>query len=182
MTSDQPLHALPTRHAALALLALAAALSGCGYALVGRGSTLPPDIRRVYLKPIENRTPRQQVDQFLTTALGNELVKRQRFQLTASREGADAEISGAVTGFGATPVTFDQTGRATSYEISLSVAIVFKRIADNKVIWQNKNYTYRESYPVDPSGAAYFDRETVAIQSVAKSFSETMVSDLLEGF
>jgi outer membrane lipopolysaccharide assembly protein LptE/RlpB len=167
---------------AAGLVLMAAALAGCGYALVGRGSNLPADIKSVYLKPIENRTPRQTVDQILTRAVADEMVKRQRFKLTSSREGADAELSGAVTGFGATPVTFDQSGRATSYEIALTASIVFKRIADNKVIWQNKAYTYREAYPVDPSGGAYFDRENEAIQSAAKRFSQTMVSDLLEGF
>ena len=167
---------------ALALILPAAWLGGCGYALVGRASNLPPDIKSVYIKPIENKTPRQTVDQILTRAIADEMVKRQRFKLTSSREGADAELSGAVTGFGANPVTFDQSGRATSYEIALTAQIAFKRISDNKVIWQNNKYTYRESYPVDPSGNAYFDRENEAIQSAAKRFSETMVSDLLEGF
>jgi outer membrane lipopolysaccharide assembly protein LptE/RlpB len=166
--------------AALALAVLA--LSGCGYALVGRGSNLPADVRSVYLKPIENRTPRQTVEQILTRAIADEMVKRQRFKLTASREGADAELSGAVIGFGATPVTFDQAGRATSYEITLTAQIAFKRISDDKVLWRNNHYAYSESYPVDPSGSAYFDRENQAIESAAKRFSQSMVSDLLEGF
>ena len=168
--------------AAAGLTLLAAALAGCGYALVGRGSNLPPDIKSVYLKPIENRTPRQTVEQILTRAIADEMVKRQRFRLTASREGADAELSGAVVGFGATPVTFDQSGRATSYEISLTASIVFKRISDDKVLWKNNRYTYSESYAVDPSSSAYFDRENQAIESAAKRFSQSMISDLLEGF
>jgi outer membrane lipopolysaccharide assembly protein LptE/RlpB len=168
--------------AAICLVTLTAVLGGCGYALVGRASNLPADIKKVYLKPMENHTARQQVDQILTTAIANELVKRHRFQLTSAREGADAELSGSVAGFGATPVTFDQGGRATSYEIALTASIAFRRIPDNKMIWQNKNYTYREQYAVDPSAATYFDRENEAILLVAKNFSQTMVSDLLEGF
>ncbi|HVT59172.1 MAG TPA: LptE family protein [Thermoanaerobaculia bacterium] len=169
--------------AAALLAALAAALlGGCGYALVGRGSTLPPEIRKVYIKPIENRTPRQTVDQVLTRAIADEMVKRQRFSLTASREGADAELSGAVVGFGATPVQFDQSGRATSYEISLTASIAFKRTDNNKVIWQNAAYNFRESYPLNITSAGYFDRENEAIQTAARHFAETMVSDLLEGF
>ncbi|MDP9120187.1 MAG: LPS assembly lipoprotein LptE [Acidobacteriota bacterium] len=176
--------ALLSAIAAAAALGLSAlALSGCGYALVGRASNLPPDIKRVYLQPIANRTPRQKVDQELTRAIADELVKRQRFQVTSSREGADAEITGAVVAFGATPVTFDNTGRATEYEISLTASIVFKRTGnDSKVIWKNDQYTFRQSYPLDPTSATYFDRETEAIQNAAKRFAQTMVSDLLEGF
>src|SRR5258708_1991640 len=140
---------LPLAAALAAVAALAgalAALAGCGYALVGRGNALPPDIRKVYIKPIENRTGHQRVDQAVTLAIGDEMVKRQRFTLTSSREGADAELSGAVVGFGATPVTFDAAGRATAHELSLTAPIVFHPIGEEKALWQNNNYNFRENF------------------------------------
>jgi outer membrane lipopolysaccharide assembly protein LptE/RlpB len=168
---------------ALALIAAALELAGCGYALVGRGNTLPSDIRKVYIKPIENRTGRQRVDQAVTLAIGDEMVKRHRFTLTATREGADAELSGAVVGFGATPVTFDTAGRATAYELSLTASIAFKRLDDDKVLWQNKNYNFRQNFPLAVSNSsAFVDLENSAIDQAAKAFAQTMVSDLLEGF
>jgi outer membrane lipopolysaccharide assembly protein LptE/RlpB len=176
-----PGRASGTALAALLLAAASLALGGCGYALVGRGNTLPADIRKVYIKPIENRTGHQRVDQAVTLAIGDEMVKRQRFTLTTSRQGADAELSGAVVGFGATPVTFDQAGRATGYELSLTASIVFKRIDDDKVLWQNKNYNFRENFPLNVSNA-FVDLENSAIDQAAKAFAQTMVSDLLEGF
>jgi hypothetical protein len=53
---------------AVALLALAGAMGllGCGYALVGRASNLPPEVRRVFLKPFENATDPAQVDVLVT--------------------------------------------------------------------------------------------------------------------
>ncbi|HJX29835.1 MAG TPA: LPS assembly lipoprotein LptE [Thermoanaerobaculia bacterium] len=102
-------------------------LSGCGYALVGRGSNLPEDIREVYIRPLENRTPRSQVEQELTRAIAEELVQRQRFAVVGNAEEADAELSGAVVFYGATPITFDAEGRATEYEIAITAQIVFKR-------------------------------------------------------
>lgn len=102
-------------------------LSGCGYALVGRGSNLPEDIREVYIRPLENRTPRSQVEQELTRAIADELVQRQRFAVVGNPEEADAELSGAVVFYGATPITFDAEGRATEYEIAITAQIVFKR-------------------------------------------------------
>ena len=168
--------------AAMLVSTLAAlALAGCGYALVGRGNALPPDIKTVYLKPIENKTGHQRVDQAVTLAIGDEMVKRQRFTLTNSRQGADAELSGAVVGFGATPVTFDTAGRATAYELSLTASIVFKRIDDDKVIWQNNNYNFRQNFPLTATNA-FVDLEYSAIDQAAKAFAQTLVSDLLEGF
>jgi outer membrane lipopolysaccharide assembly protein LptE/RlpB len=165
----------------LVLGALLLALAGCGYALVGRGSNIPTDIKSVYLKPFDNRTPRSQVEQFLTRALADELVKRQRFSVVGSETGADAEISGAVVGYGATPITFDATGRATQYEISIIAQIAFKRAGEDKPIWSNDRYNFRETYPIDAS-SGFVDFEDQAIERASTRMAQTVVSDLLEGF
>lgn len=166
---------------ALGALTLAL-LSGCGYALVGRGSNIPEDIREVYVRPLENQTQRSQVEQILTRAIAEELVQRQRFAVVGSPEQADAEISGAVVGYGATPVTFDATGRASEYEISLTARMAFKRLSSDTVIWSNDRYTFRQSYPIETEGNDYFDQEDEAIEEAAERFAETVVSDILEGF
>ncbi len=167
---------------ALVALAGALGLTGCGYALVGRASNLPPGIKSVYLKPLENRTPRQQIDQILTRAIATELVTRKRFAVASDAAGADAEISGAVVQFSVVPVAFDQTGRAKQYEIAVTAQVKFRRISDDKVIWSNDHYNFRESYDVQGSSLSYFDQENLAIEKVAPQFAQTMVSDLLEGF
>lgn len=166
-----------------ALAALVLSLSGCGYALVGRGSNIPEDVKSVYLRALENRTQRSQVEQSLTRAIADELVTRQRFAVVGSEAEANAEIQGAVTGFGVTPVTFDNTGRATEYEISITAQIVFKRLGtEGKVLWKSDRYTFRETYPVDPSSTTYFDQEDEAIDRASQRFAETLITDLLEGF
>lgn len=170
-----------TGAAALGAAALSL-LSGCGYALVGRGSNIPEDIREVYIRPLENQTQRSQVEQILTRAIADEMVTRQRFAVVSSPDEADAEVSGAVVGYGATPVTFDEDGRAREYEISLTARIAFKRLDSDKVIWSNDRYTFRESYPINATNEDYFDQEDEAIEEAAERFAETVVSDLLEGF
>lgn len=157
-------------------------LSGCGYALVGRGSNVPEDVREVYIQPLENRTQRTQVEQFLTRAIADELVTRQRFAVVGGTEGADAVISGSVVGFDAIPVTFDPSGRATEYEIAITAQIAFKRTGSEQVLWSTDRYTFRESYPINPADADYFDREDEAIEDASRRMAETVVSDLLEGF
>jgi hypothetical protein len=165
----------------LVLAAVAAGAGGCGYALVGHNNTLPADVKKVFIKPLENRSGHQRVDQVVTLAIGDEMVKRHLFSLTSSREAADAELSGSIVGFGATPVTFDSSGRATAYELSLTASMVFKRVDDDKILWQNANYNFRQNFPLAVSNA-YVDLENSAIDQVAKAFAQTMVSDLLEGF
>ena len=169
------------RSLAFAVGALLLGLTGCGYALVGRGSNIPADIKTVYLRPFDNKTPRSQVEQFVTRAIADELVKRQRFAVVGNPEGADAEISGAVVGYGATPITFDPTGRATQYEISIVSQIAFKRTGADKPLWSNDRYNFRETYPIDAS-SGFVDFEDQAIERASTRFAQTVVSDLLEGF
>lgn len=171
-----------SRYAAAAVVSAAALAAGCGYALVGRGSNLPADVKSVYLKPFDNQTARSQVEQILTRALADELVTRHRFSMVGDATQADAELSGAVQSFAVTPVTFDSQGRATEYEISIVAKVSFKRTGGDSILWSNDRYLFRENYPVEVSETGYFDRETLAIEQVAGKFAETMVSDLLEGF
>jgi outer membrane lipopolysaccharide assembly protein LptE/RlpB len=165
-----------------AALLVALSALGCGYNLVGRGSTVPPDVKTVFLKALENKTNRQLVDQILTEAVAKELVTRKRFTVVSEEAGADAEISGAVVGFSVTPVTLDAQGRATQYELSITVQVKFRRLKTDTVLWSNDRYNFRASYDVPVSSTAYIDRETLAITDLAPQFAQTMVSDLLEGF
>jgi outer membrane lipopolysaccharide assembly protein LptE/RlpB len=162
--------------------AVAVPLAACGYALVGRGTNIPDNIQRVYLSPLENETRRSEVEQILTRALAEELVSRRRFTLVNEAEQADGVIDGAVIGFDSTPMIFDEEGRATEYQITITARMAFRDRAADTVLWQNDRYVYKESYPVEPSEVDYFDQEKLAIEEAAGKFARTVVVDLLEGF
>jgi len=149
---------------------------------VGRGSNIPEDVKRVYLKPFDNMTARVRVDQILTQAVADELVTRQRFTVASSTEEADAELVGSVTGFDVRPVKFDTDQRATEFEITITAKVLLRRLQPEEMLWQNDRYQFRDSFPLDTSELGFFDRETPAIESAAEKFAETMVTDLLEGF
>lgn len=108
--------------------------AGCGYALVGRATSVPDDVRSVYLKTFENKTNRVQLEEILTRAVADELVTRKRFQLTTAAEGAQAEIRGSVIGFDVTPVSLDAQGRATEYQIIITAQVRFVRTNEERTI------------------------------------------------
>jgi len=168
--------------AALALLLAGLSLAACGYSLAGKASSIPPEIRTVLLVPLENRTPRVQVEQILGGAIADELVRRHRLRLVSAREEADSVLSGAIVGFQVTPVTFDAEGRGLQYEITILAQLSFRRRVPEEVLWASDRYRFRDSYEIDPSQVDFFDRETLVIREVAQKFAETAVTDLLEGF
>ena len=167
---------------AVNLLLLAGLLAGCGYGLVGRTSSLPEDIEDIYVQPLLNRTTRAQVDLLLTQAIGNEFVKRRRFNLISEPRGADAILTGSVTGFVERPVTFGGEGRGQEYEIQITADMTFSRPGAEEPLWVRNGYRFRETYEIDISAADYFDRSDEAIEEVAEKFAEVIVIDLLEGF
>lgn len=167
---------------AAVLVTLVLTTLGCGYALVGRGSNIPEDVRIIYLDPLENDTRRAQVEQILDQAIADEVVLRGRFDLAAGEEGADAVMSGKISGFQVTPVTFDNEGLASEYEIQISASMEFRRVGSDEILWRNQAYVFRENYELEEDEASFFDRENVAIEQVAIIFAKTLLTDLMEGF
>jgi hypothetical protein len=176
----------PSWLAALAALA-AVVCGGCGYALAGRASNLPEDVRKIYVETLENDTPRAQVEQILTQAISDELVTRRRFNVVNSADEADAILRGKVLSFTVRPLTFDADGLATNFEIAINADMSFRRHPtlddeEGEELWGNSNYVFRQDYPLVEGSVPYFDRENLAIEETSTRFAETMVTDLLEGF
>ncbi len=173
--------------ACLAYILTAALLAGCGYTLVGQASTIPEDVRKVYIESLVNETQRAQVEQILTQAITDEMVTRRRnFTVSSNASDADAILRGKVVSFDVRALTFDPNGLADNLEISITADMRFERPPapgqdEGEAIWSNSRYFFREDYPVE-EGADFFDRENLAIEETSVRFAETMVTDLLEGF
>ena len=168
-----------------ALFASLAAGSGCGYALVGRGSFLPESVKRVSFPTFKNSTPRVGLEQRLSKAVAAELASRGRFSVSAREGDGDAQLSGEITSFALYPVAADSLGRATQYQIQVVVKVALTSLPDGKVIWKNDAYTFRENYDVaasNVSAANFSDLENVAIDAEGERFAQSLVTSILEGF
>jgi outer membrane lipopolysaccharide assembly protein LptE/RlpB len=170
------------RAAAIALLAAALAGAGCGYALVGKSSSLPENIRVVQFTTLENMTQRVQLEQRFSAEIARELVSRGRFKVQAQAAGADAALTGAVLAFNLFPVAFDAQGRATDYQVQVTARVALRTVPDGKPLWENPAYTFRDNYSYAATAASYVDLENDAIERVAGRFAQALVTSMLEGF
>jgi Lipopolysaccharide-assembly len=171
------------------LIAISLAFAGvtlttisCGYSLVGRSSTLPSSIHVIRFQTLANQTARVGVEQRLSGEIARELASRGRFSVQAGAEGADADLTGSVTGFSLYPVAFDASGRAQTYQVRITARVSLKTLPEGKVLWENPAYTFQDNYPISISAATYVDLENAAIDRVSARFAESLVSSLLEGF
>ncbi len=166
------------------LVFLAVISAGCGYHLVGTSSFLPPELKTLHVRPFENTTDWADMDQRLTEAVVQEWVRRRRFSIVEDEKGADLSLRGTIKSLSVSPVTLDQQGRATEYQMTLtaSVSLVDVRGDEPTVVWEDKAFSRRTSYQVDVSAVNYFDRQIEAMSVVSAEFARALVSAVLEGF
>jgi len=158
-------------------------ISGCGYNLVGKGSYLDPTIHTIEVPAFVNRTTRVELEQRVTQAVADEFVSRGRLRLVADPKEAHAILRGSIDSFGIFPVAYNQFGRATQYQISITAKIeLVDHRNDDKVLWKNDQYRFTENYQVNLDQTDAFDQESRAIREIAERFADTLVASLLEGF
>jgi len=162
-------------------------LSGCGYALAGRGSFLPDYIRTIGIPEFGNATPYETVEQVMTEHVRSEFIGRGKYKVLPQSNGVDAVLSGEITGITIAPASFTQEQQAARYIVTITARLEFKDLKTNNVLWNNPSLVFREEYQaaqgtgaLDPN--AFFGQEANALERVAAEFARSVVSGILEAF
>ncbi len=168
----------------IVVLLLLAEVSGCGYHLVGTTSFLSEEIETLHVENFGNQTKWVAMDQRLMEALTLEWVRRRRLRLVDNPAQADVILSGTIQRLAVIPVSYDEQGRANEYQMSLQAMVQLKdvRAEEPEILWEDKAFSRRTSYAVDPIAVNYFDRQNVAMDELSKDFSSALVTAVLEGF
>jgi hypothetical protein len=173
------------------LIALAATSSGCGYALAGRGSSLPDYIRTIGIPLFQNRTPFVTIEQLFTEKVRVEFQSRGRYVVQPTDTGADGVVLGEITGLVATPAAFGNQQLATRYRFTVSVGVKVEDRTQQKVLWENPSLSFSDEYELqnqlttnDPAaaGATFLAQERAVLERVSADFARTVVSSILEAF
>lgn len=167
---------------AATLAAVAATSTGCGYRLAGRNQLLPPSVKTIAIPPFENQTRRSEIDQRITEQVTATFIERGGYRTTASEAGADAILTGVVTGYDVTPVSVGSEGRATRYEVVITASVELSRLPAREVFFRSSHFVFKKQYNVEDANLTFFNQEIVAIDEIAKDFAESVVSSILEGF
>jgi TolB-like protein len=168
------------RGAALAGLLLCW-LPGCGYRVVGSGSTLPEHIKIIAVLPFENNTTRPEIEQRVTEEVAKEFSRRRRYDVVTDRAAADAVLEGAIASYRTTPVLFTEAGRATRVEAVVSIRATMRDTENDEVLWSQSGLIFKEQFDVPETGE-FFDQESVALDDIARGAAGALVTSILEGF
>jgi hypothetical protein len=155
----------------------------CGYTLVGHTNFLDAKIKTVQVPAFVNHTTRVGLEQFVTQSVAAEMVARGRLKLVTEAGQADVILRGSIDSFGLFAIAYNSQGQATQYQVSVTAKIeLLDHRNEDKVLWKNDQYRFTENYQISTTAANAFDQETLAINEIATRFSETLVTNLLEGF
>jgi outer membrane lipopolysaccharide assembly protein LptE/RlpB len=167
----------------LALAALAAAVAGCGYHTLGAATHLPPNIKTLEVPVFATRTDFSGAETAMTEAVIREFTTRTRFRVTSnSRADADAVLQGTILKQATMPLTYNSATQQTSSFVITIVASVTLTSRDGKILYQNKNYVFREQYQATTNLPTFFQEDPAAIQRLSRAFAKQLVADVLEGF
>jgi hypothetical protein len=170
------------------LVALSPVMSGCGYALAGRGSFLPTDIRVVGIPLLENRTNVPRIDQIFTEKVRTEFIQRGKYTIVPTVDGAQAVLSGAITGIRADPVGVTAQQLASRYLYTVTMRVQFTDSRTSQVLWANESLTFREEYEAQTrsntqlEGAVLLEQEGPAFDRLGTDLARSVVSSILEAF
>ncbi|MGO9325049.1 MAG: LPS assembly lipoprotein LptE [Terracidiphilus sp.] len=168
---------LPMASAALCLL------SGCGYHTLGAATHLPPEIKTLAVPVFATRAEASGTEQALTDAVIREFASRTRFRVTPnSGEDADAVLRGTILKQTTAPLTYNSATQQSSSFIITIVASVTLTAHDGRILYENKNYVFREQYQSTTNLPTFIQEDPAAIQRLSREFARQLVADVLEGF
>ncbi|MGH9942083.1 MAG: LPS assembly lipoprotein LptE [Pyrinomonadaceae bacterium] len=169
----------------LALVAVLACVSGfaeCYKPVTKTG--LPARIKTVAVPAFEvqGTALRYKLGERFTEAVSREVIRRGRgLRVQSGREGADAVVDGVIRGFSFAGVLLDEQGRARIFEVTIVGAVTIRDQTENRVLYDNQNYVYRGEFEFTNDPRTFFNEEDPAVQRLARSFAESLVSTLVNG-
>ncbi len=75
----------------------------------------------------------------------------------------------------------DTQGRARVYEVTIVAAVTIRDLYENKVLYDNQNFIFRDSFEFSQDPRSFFNEEDPAVERMARAFAESVVSTIVNG-
>jgi len=166
----------------VAALLLTSGFKGCYKPVTDSG--LPSHIKTVAVPAFqfEARGLRYKVESRFTDAVTREIIRRGNgLKVQGSLDGADAVLEGTIRDFNFTGVLLDKDGRARVYEVTIVTAVTIRDLKENKILYDNQNLVFRDSFEFSSDPRSFFNEEDPAVERMARAFAESAVSAFVNG-
>jgi hypothetical protein len=103
--------------------------------------------------------------------------------VTADANGdADATLHGTILQETTLPLTYNaSTQESSSFLVTMVVSVTLNG-RDGKVLYENKNYVFRQQYQSTTDLPTFMQENPAALDRLSRDFAKALVADVLEGF
>lgn len=147
-------------------------------------SGLPKNIKTVAVPAFqfEPRGIRYKIESRFTDSVVREIIRRGNgLKVQGSRTGADAVLEGTIRDFAFSGVLLDSEGRARVYEVTVVTAVTIRDTRDNKILYDNQNFVFKDSFEFSSDPRSFFNEEDPAVERISRAFAEAAVSAFING-
>jgi hypothetical protein len=166
----------------LLILFLSSGFTDCYKPVTNSG--LPKNIRTVAVPAFqfEAQGMRYRVESRFTEAVSKEIIRRGNgIRVQGTRTGADAVVEGNIRDFSFSGVLLDREGRARIYEVTIVAAVTIRDLRENKILYDNQNLVFRDSFEFSQDPRSFFNEEDPAVERMSRAFAESVVSTIVNG-
>ncbi|CAN5188037.1 hypothetical protein BH20ACI2_BH20ACI2_19640 [soil metagenome] len=147
-------------------------------------SGLPKHIRTIAVPAFqfEAKGLRYRVETRFTDAVIREIIRRGGgVKVQGSLTGADAVLDGTIRDFSFSGVLLDSEGRARVYEVTIVTAVTIRDLRENKILYDNQNFIFRDSFEFSSDPRSFFNEEDPAVERMARAFANAAISAFVNG-
>lgn len=157
--------------------------TGCGYHTLGAATHLPVGVHTLSVPEFSTRTENYRTETLMTQAVIREFAARTKLRVTPNTDGdPDAVLTGTILQQAALPLTYNtSTQQSSSYLVTIVAAVTLKD-RDGKVLYENKNYVFRQQYQSTTDLPTFLDESPAAVARLSRDFARALVADVLESF
>jgi len=160
------------RRRALAALALAVLVGGCGYSVHG---TLPGDVKTIAVPIFQNLTREPAVEGLITRAVVEAFSTNGRLKVVPSSE-ADAVLDGEVVAYNVFSIAFDQNSNVRQYRLVVSVNLQLRDRRKNEVLFKQSGVREQVDFRVQNAVSQTISLEETALKAAAVEVGRSIVS------
>jgi hypothetical protein len=165
----------------LAIAAVVLSIAGCGYHTLGSAAHLPPNVHTLSIPAFATRTEAYHTEALVTEAVIREFATRTRLRVTPSTSGDfDAVLHGAILQQTVAPLTYNTNTQQSSSFLITIVASVTLTGHDGRILYENKNYVFRQQYQSTTNLPTFLDESPAAEERLSREFAHALVADVLE--
>ena len=156
----------------------------CGYHFVGSDPALGPDVDRIELRPLENRSNEPGLERALTEALVEEFDRRGQLRPVygLGPDGSGLVLSGVIREVDVRPTAFSSTGLALEHAIDVELALDLSRGPDGTPLWKGQRMRLTERFLASAEPGVYESNKEEAVQRIAAELAGRVHDVLVQAF